>query len=363
MGFKEIKNQEGVEKGYVRYEFYIRFKGERFRRVETCRRSAVAAIFRDWEDSIVSGTAEKKDPEFFEIYQGYLEYVVNCCSKKTYVYTLNILKYFKVCYPPDKKLSEFKRSDVLDYISMRKGQRTQRGGKALSDKSINREISELSRFFTYCIERELYEKVNPCFRQKLKTDNSREVFLTADQLQELLSASRSEGESIFSAVLIALSSGFRRGEVFNLEWKDIDFKHSRIYLRASTTKNKKSRVVAVPDFLIEHLQEKREKSFNKNGRVFQEWATDDWLRNSFERVRSLLSFNPLPNGTNLRFHDLRHIYAQTLRDMGIALQDIQAFLGHSSVSVTEMFYAQAGGKDAKRKVEGLADVIPFRKTS
>ena len=107
----------------------------------------------------------------------------------------------------------------------------------------------------------------------------------------------------------------------------------------------------------------REKAFDKQGRVFQEWRSEEWLRNAFERVRKKLSFNPLPNGTNLHFHDLRHVYAQSLRDMGIALQDIQAFLGHSSVSVTEKFYAQAGGKDAKMKVEKLAEIIPLRKTS
>jgi cyanate lyase len=47
--------------------------------------------------------------------------------------------------------------------------------------------------------------------------------------------------------------------------------------------------------------------------------------------------------------------------MGISLQDIAAYCGHSSVSVTEKFYAQAGGKDAKEKVEKLAEVIPIKK--
>jgi len=55
-----------------------------------------------------------------------------------------------------------------------------RGGEPLSAKSINREISELSRFFSYCIEREYYDKINPCFRQKLKTEVTREVFLTPE---------------------------------------------------------------------------------------------------------------------------------------------------------------------------------------
>ncbi len=359
--YKPVKNQYNVEKGYVKYEFYIRFKGERFRKVVTCRRSSVDALFREWEASVIAGTVQEY--KFFEIYDKYLEHAKNSYTPRSFGYTLNIYAYSRKYFNSEILLSDFRRSDVQDYISWRKGHIKQRGGKPLSARSINREIGELSRFFTYCIEREYYDRVNPCYRQKLKTDITREVFLTSEQIEELLDAARAEGELIFYAVLTALSTGFRRGEVFNLEWKDIDFRHSRIFLRASTTKNKKSRIVAVPDFFLEHLQELRDKAADKQGRIFNEWKSEDWLRNAFERVRRRLSFNPLPNGTNLHFHDLRHVYAQSLRDMGIALQDIQAFLGHSSVAVTEKFYAQAGGKDAKAKVERLAEVIPLRKTS
>jgi len=45
----------------------------------------------------------------------------------------------------------------------------------------------------------------------------------------------------------------------------------------------------------------------------------------------------LPNGNSLHIHDLRHVYAQSLRDMSIALQDITAFCGYSSVAVTEKY--------------------------
>ena len=45
----------------------------------------------------------------------------------------------------------------------------------------------------------------------------------------------------------------------------------------------------------------------------------------------------------------------------IELSSFNRSLGHSSVSVTEKFYAQAGGKDAQMKVEGLANVIPMHR--
>ncbi len=360
MGYKEVKDQTGVEKGYVRFEFYIRFNGERYRKVITCRRSVVNHLFRDWEDSIVTGGV--KEYKLFEIMDMYLNFVDAGYSGRMVKYTHTIFDYFRKCFK-NLSLSDFRRSHVQDYIVWRKSQRKKRGGDPISDRTINREIAELSKLFTWAIEREIYFKVNPCFRQRVKVNIQREVYLTPEQIEELLQAAQREGELIFSAVLIALSTGFRRGEIFDLQYKDIDSRHSRIFLRASTTKGNKGRIVAVPDYLVEHFEEMRVKAKDKDGRVFQDWPSVEWFRNSFERVRNQLSFNPLPNGSNIHIHDLRHIYAQCLRDQGVALQDIQAFLGHSSVTVTERFYAQAGGKDAKQKVERLAEIIPLRKSS
>lgn len=346
--------------GYTKYEFYLRHKGRRHRKVTTCRRSAVDALFRDWERSILAG--EVKDYGFFEIIDKYLDHVNAVNTGRMAGYTRTTFKYVKQCFK-DIALSDFKRVYIQDYISFRKSQVKQRGGQPISDRTINREIAEISMLFTWCIEREYYQKVNPCFRQRIKVNIQREVYLQPEQLDELLQTARSEGHLIFSAILIALSTGFRRGEIFDLRFKDIDTRHSRIFLRASTTKGNKSRIVAVPDYLVEHLEEIKLRVPDKQGRVFQEWPSVEWFRNAFERVREKLSFNPLPNGSKLHIHDLRHIYAQCLRDQGVALQDIQAFLGHSSVTVTERFYAQAGGKDAKSKVDKLADIIPFRKSS
>ncbi len=77
---------------------------------------------------------------------------------------------------------------------------------------------------------------------------------------------------------------------------------------------------------------------------------------NWECLRDSLSFAKLPNGLSLTFHDLRHVYAQSLRDAGINLGDIQAYMGHSSVELTVRRYAQRGGVDGKAKVNRLADV-------
>ncbi len=354
-----------------KYRFKIRIDGKQYKRIETCKESAAAVIYADWINEIRERLAQeeqiRKDkelkatvPRLFENFDKYLKYIDAVYAGKMARFSHTMIGYFKECFG-DMELASFKRAHVNDYKAWREGQTKKRGGGPVSKRTVNREIAELSRFFTWAIEQEVYHKVNPCFRQKYKLNLQREVFLTPEQIDELMDRAKDEGDTIFMAVTIALSTGFRRGELFNLEWRDIDFRHSRIFLRASTTKNHKSRIVAVPDFLINYLAEKRELAQDKDGRIFEAWPTVEWLRKAFKRVRGRLSFNPLPNGTNLHFHDLRHVYAQCLRDQGVALQDISAFLGHSGVAVTERFYAQAGGKDAKQKVEKLAEVIPLHK--
>jgi len=378
MGYKLNKNQRGLAKGEARFDFYVKYKKKQNFKTVICKESTVKAVFKDYERDVQVkiDLAEKKAeeavrlkaeqderdklPRLFDNFDRYLESIETKRIPKMMKYTRTIFGYFKTCFG-DMILSDFRLAYVDDYINYRKKQVSQRGNKPVSDRTINREIAELSAFFSWCIKRELYTKVNPCFGQKLKVNIVREVYLTPEEIESLLKNAKREGELIFSAILIALSAGLRRGELFSLEYRDIDLKYSRIYLRASTTKGNKSRIVAVPEYLIEHLQEMRVQAEDKDGRVFHEWKTEEYLVNAFERVRDRVKIKRLPSGTNLHFHDLRHVYAQSLRDMGIALQDIQAFLGHSSVAVTEKFYAQAGGKDAKEKVEKLAEVIPINK--
>jgi len=378
MGYKLNENQRGLKKGESRFDFYVKYKKKQFFKTKVCKTSAVKAVFVDYErkvqqmfdaeeqrkeeaERIKAEEAERaKLPRLFDNLDIYLKEIKYKRTVKMFKYTNTIFGYFKDCFG-DMIISEFNQKDVKKYILYRKEQSNQRSNhNKVSDRTINREIAELSAFFSWCIGYDIYTQVNPCFRQKLKVNIVREVFLTSEQIDELLDKARREGDLIYSAILIALSSGFRKGEIFNLEYRDIEFTHSRIVLRASTTKGNKPRTVAIPDFLTAHLKDMREQAKDKDGRVFQEWPTVEWFRNAFERVRNKLSFNPLPNGSNFHIHDCRHLYCQLLRDQGVALQDIAAFAGHSSFAVTERFYSQAGGKDAKAKVEKLAEVIPFK---
>ncbi len=61
----------------------------------------------------------------------------------------------------------------------------------------------------------------------------------------------------------------------------------------------------------------------------------------------------LNDGSNLRFHDLRHLFAQSLLNLGIDLEDVQFLLGHQSIQTTQSRYAMFARDDIMEKAARL----------
>jgi integrase len=99
----------------------------------------------------------------------------------------------------------------------RKGKRV-RGPVVVA--TVNREISFLRRVFNVAIEDGLAE-VNPV-KSKLigKENNERVRFLTDDEEKRLQKA---VPEAHWPKIAVALNTGLRRGEQFELRWCDVDF--------------------------------------------------------------------------------------------------------------------------------------------
>lgn len=266
----------------------------------------------------------------------------------------NELKLFKE-FIQDIEINEIKRFHVKDFKEWRKNHSLVTHKREVSVRAVNYSISVLSVFFNWCIDREVYIRANPASRSKDPEDNFRHVVLNPDQIAELLSKAKDRSEWLYTGVMLAISAGLRRKEVLELKWGDIDLYNGVINLRATATKSKKQRTVPMPNYLEGQLL-----SIDRAGDWVLMENGDRIMLNKFwynwECLRDSLSFAKLPNGLSLTFHDLRHVYAQSLRDAGINLGDIQAYMGHSSVELTVRRYAQRGGVDGKAKVNRLADV-------
>jgi site-specific recombinase XerD len=87
------------------------------------------------------------------------------------------------------------------------------------------------------------------------------------------------------------------------------------------------------------------------------------LANEWQKLLFRISFRTINDGTDLRVHDLRHIYSQSLLNMGVSLEDIQSLLGHQDFSTTQRRYAQFARPDLLDKGSKIDNMIKIKRTS
>lgn len=351
IGYRLASNQN-VPKGRRRYIFDVTVLGKKHRKVVVSAPSLVEATFKEWLKRVQEG--EQPDaPSFFETMAQYMQHVRTRYPTPYADAQERTARRLRSFLSKDLPLASVTRGVLQSYIDWRILHPEHAHLVRSSVATVNRDISMVSRLYTFAIERGYFAGANPASRLKAK-EPEREVTLSRETLEELLALSQDRGK-LFTAVLLALFAGLRRREVATLLWTDIDFDGAIIRLKPGNTKGSKRRIVALPTLLVDHLKDLRKKE-PFHDRVFYEWKGSDGLRCAWDRLR-----RGAPNLRDIHFHDLRHCYAQHLRDQGVPLGDIATLLGHSSTLITERYYAQFGGRiDLHKKVETLANVVDIR---
>lgn len=166
-------------------------------------------------------------------------------------------------------------------------------------------------------------------------------------------------------VFLSLLTGLRRGELFGLEWRDVDLEGAVLTVRGETSKTGKRRHIPLSQQAVEVFKGWRAQT-ESTGLVFVSEETGGRFDNVNSAWRSVLEDAGLryeKDGkwvNSFRWHDMRHHYASKLVSAGASLYAVQALLGHSSPSMT-VRYSHIG-EDAKAEaVKGL--ILPFPKVS
>jgi integrase len=195
--------------------------------------------------------------------------------------------------------------------------------------------------------------------KKFKVErNKRMLTLTVQQsarLLETLADSR-----VYWPVLLALSTGMRRGEILAVRWKDVDLDKATLRvmqsleetrtggIRFKVPKSNRTRVIALPAFAAEELRRLKHIQAQELLRLGVRQSGDTLVccREDGEpkhpgsltsEFRSLLDrFRDLPR---VRFHDLRHSHATQLLADGIHPKIAQERLGHSTIATTMDLYS------------------------
>ncbi len=144
-------------------------------------------------------------------------------------------------------------------------------------------------------------------------------------------------------VLLAVHTGLRRSEICRLIWNDYD--SIRGLLTVHESKAGKSRCIPVSESVrvaLKQLPQTSQYIFSING---EHMIGSSWVTHLFKRYCRKLGFSE-----KIHFHTLRHTCASIMVANGVSLYHASKVLGHSSVVVTEKFYAHISVEDLRGAV-------------
>lgn len=177
---------------------------------------------------------------------------------------------------------------------------------------------------------EQYIDDNPCKRVRaMKVDNKRVRYLTDEEKPRLLKAARNTGGKFYLKVLMALTTGMRKGELDRLRWNELDFEKGLAIL--ADTKNGTPRHTPIPTITMDELKKYREVG---NSLLFPSSADPN---QPFDFNRQWHKCLKNAGIQNFRWHDMRHDTASTLARDGRTLKEIAEILGHKSLVSTDRY--------------------------
>jgi len=154
------------------------------------------------------------------------------------------------------------------------------------------------------------------------------------------------------ALLLAASTGMRRGEVLGLRWSAIDGDKARVttslqrvggsLIFAAPKTDRARRTISLPPFAVEALRLWRREQTERRLLIGEAWNDADVVvdrgdgrpldpaefSHAFGRLCSRLGFE------GVRLHDLRHSFATSLLTAGVHPKVVSEALGHASVAFT-----------------------------
>ncbi len=196
--------------------------------------------------------------------------------------------------------------------------------ESLAAATLNRYRSLMSLMFRLGMESGK-ATANPARMVKArKEDNARVRFLSEAEEEKLRAVIRQHWPEHEPELDIALNTGMRRGGMYGLEWRDVDFEHRLVTERLS--KNSKTRYVPLNEAALAAFLKLRQASKGE-GRVFDTHKPRHW----FEKAVALAGIS------DFHWHDCRHTFASRLTMLSVPLRAVQKLMGHGSIVMTARY--------------------------
>lgn len=276
---------------------------------------------------------------FEELYDKYLNEYSKINNKCWEDYAASIDRYAKHLYK--MKISTIQKANIQELFN----KLTQTG-----KYGANRFLELLSPIFNKAIEWELL-KVNPVIGIKKHKEQSRDRYLTREELPRFFGAVEEETNKLIKDfILISLYTSARKGNVLTMSWNNISFTDKKWYI--PDTKNGDPQFLPLLDQAIEILRARKEQSTSQW--VFpSETSSSGHLqepKKAWKRVCEKAEIE------NLRIHDLRRTIPSWMAMTGANQYVIGKVLNHRDPRSTAI-YARLGLDTAREFMQKAVNSI------
>lgn len=244
----------------------------------------------------------------------------------------------------DKKLAALSTEDLQDFITDRLTE--------VAPSTVDRELDLISQTLNYADDVWKIAAAESPFKGLRRPNyfNERDRRLAPGEEQRLLAAARAdENPYIEPAIVLALETAMRRGEILGITSTNVNFEARYVFL--PETKNGRSRKVPLSTRAMEVLrslivlQADGGDESQADGPLLQ--LTPNALKKGFfERVI------PKSGVVDFHFHDLRHEAISRLAESGrFGLLELQAISGHRDIRMLQRYAHLCAGNLAKKMDE------------
>ena len=279
-----------------------------------------------------------------EFTNNYIAYLKSTLSESSYIrYQVSLNKFMEFTHKRNLfYLSSVTQEEIDIYKSAR--------AKIRSPKTVNEDLRLIKNLFNRAVEYK-YLRHNPAQNVKrLKYIPKPPKYYTIDELKKIYGASSHRHNLIWRFLV---KTGLRRGELFNLEWTDIDFEGKLVKIQIKDywqPKNSQPRNIPMTVEVYNILQER--KQLNESER----WVFSTPSGNQYSDLRRCLVETLAKLEIKGSMHSFRHTFASHLVMQGVSLAVVQKLLGHSTIAMT-MKYAHLSPDHLADEIKILDEVI------
>ncbi len=247
--------------------------------------------------------------------EAFIEYitVTKALSKNSIAAYESDLKSIELA--ADKPLILLESATVLELLSKIENRRT-----------INRKLSTLNAFFTFCHQNRFIEGFSKFKLSKLPA--SLPKYLSYEEIMQPLSSMELTGwmqMRNYALILFLYATGVRVSECLSIQTRD--FEGSWVRIRHG--KGAKERYVPVAEDAIEAIHRYRD--------ALPYDTTVLWLNSRGTKLSRISAYKITREYLNVSPHVLRHSFATALITGGADLRVVQELLGHASLLTTQIY--------------------------